>query len=115
MQHRNHACICGLQGVELTGTHPRDAECYQYEAANKIDDIVKLSIVVRVESSSAGSTHGDEGSQNAMTGDRERLGKKQIVDVICEFIWGFVQRDCIYGCLHIVDIHINIPFLRSQG
>jgi hypothetical protein len=26
----------------ISMTHPRDAECYPYEAANKIDDILKL-------------------------------------------------------------------------
>ena len=46
-------------------TAPRDAECYQYDAANKIDDIVKFKLFKTIVwSSSAGSA--------AMKGARTR-------------------------------------------
>jgi hypothetical protein len=58
-------------------THPRDAECYPYpyEAANKIDDILKLRKAM-LGSLSAGSAAMKGASQDAMTGDRERFGEE---------------------------------------
>ena len=43
MQHRNYACICGPQGVELTGTHPVDLKSI-FDFTNITDFLVITDI-----------------------------------------------------------------------
>jgi hypothetical protein len=55
--------------------------CYPYEAANTIDDILKLCKAMLGSSSAGSAAMKDEGSQDAMADDREGLDE-EIGDVV---------------------------------